>query len=137
MAEFIKAIFYLLGGAFILPGALLAYFLWTVTGATKQKNLFALIFFIFDHFVDLLKWAFWLIIPFLIIWLTLAFVAKFRICGAAPMAVLAFVSLIAMFAIGGPLKSAGELFIPFLSFAGFLINLWLVWDWVRPPLAIR
>jgi len=39
VAEVLKSILYMLGGVMILPGALLVYFFWTVTGATKQKNL--------------------------------------------------------------------------------------------------
>jgi hypothetical protein len=137
VADILKSILYLLSGVLILPGALLAYFFWTITGATKQKDLFAVIFFIFDHFIDLLMWALWFIIPALIIWLILAFIARFRIYGAGPMALLALVSLIAMFAAADPPKEAGELFIPVLSFAGLLINLWLVWNWMRPSLAVK
>jgi hypothetical protein len=125
--EVLKSILYLLGGVLTLPGALLACFIWSVSEAARQKGLFQLLFFVLKRTVDLMDWTLWIIIPSLLAWLILAFFVKFRVYGAAPMAMIALVSLIVMLATNPP-KSAGDLFFPILSLAGLLINFWLIWD---------
>lgn len=126
----IKIILYLIAGILTAPGAALAYFVWTVDGATRQKNLFELLFFVFDRFIDTIAWSFWLLLPGVTIWLVFALVAKYRFVGASGMALIAVASLIVMFAVSGPPKASGDLFFPFLSLAGLLLNGWLVWTQV-------
>jgi hypothetical protein len=59
--------------------------------------------------------------------LTLAFLPKYRLIGALGMAFVATASLIGVFVATGVPKALGELFIPALSLAGLLVNLWLIW----------
>jgi hypothetical protein len=124
----LKAITYLVGGFFIAPGAMLAYGFWTLTEAIRQDDVFKMLFFLLVRALQVLEWSGWFIVGGGIVWLVLAFLPKFRLVGAVSMAVMATASLVELFVVTGVPKEAGEFFIPALSLAGLLINLWLVWD---------
>ena len=126
-----KAIPYLLGGALIAPGALLAYFIWSVNGAIRQQSLLKFIIYLCKQFLFTLEWAYWFIFPAILVWLALAFIAKYRWLGALGMSVVAIASLIEFFAIGGPPKSINELFFPVMSASGLALNIWLAWDGIN------
>jgi hypothetical protein len=128
-----KAISYLLSGLLITPGALLAYYVWTVSQAIRQGEqggLFKVLLYLLIHAVRMLEWGIYLIAAALVIWITLAFVPKYRWVGAIGMAVIALVSLVEFFVATGAPKTANDLSLPILSVAGLALNLWLVWDGV-------
>ena len=123
-----KIVLYLLSGVLTAPGAMLAYFFWTVIGASKQKGLAGLFFYALKHIYDTLVWGYWLVLPGFVIWLILAFLPKYRLIGASGMAIIAVISLIELFAAAGPPKSPDDLFIPVISLGGLSLNLWLIWS---------
>jgi hypothetical protein len=128
-----KSIPYLLSGVLIAPGVLLAYFLWTVTHAVRQETLWRALFYLLVQAVRMMEWGVWVIAAAVLLWLTLAFVPKYRWLGAIAMAVVAVVALVEMLTATGAPKSAEDLSVPLLSLTGFLINVWLVWDGAPVP----
>jgi hypothetical protein len=118
---------YFLGGAFALPGAALAFFIWSVSGAAQQKGLLALLYYLFIYCLRLLDWGIWIILAVALLWLALAFVPKYRIIGAVIMALVALTSLIEIFVMTGPPKFDG-LFFPALSLTSLFLNIWIIWD---------
>jgi hypothetical protein len=118
---------YLLGGAFALPGAALAFFIWSVSGAAQQKGLLALLYYLLIYCLRMLDWGVWVILAVALLWLALVFVPKYRIIGAVIMALVALASLIEMLVMTGPPKLDG-LFFPSLSLIALAINIWIAWD---------
>jgi hypothetical protein len=124
----LKAITYLLSALLIAPGAVLAYGFWTLTEAIRQNDMFKMLIYLLARALEVLEWGGWFTVGGGIIWLTLAFLPKYRMIGALGIALLAMVSLVEFFVATGLPKAPGELFIPALSLAGLIVNLWLVWD---------
>ena len=122
-----KTLLYFLSGPLVVPGALLAYFFWTVTDATRQKNIFACLLFLFERFLDTLVWTTWIVLPGLILWVTLGFFPKYRWVGSSGVVLLAAVSIFEMFAASSTRITLDTSFVPVMSFIGLAINLWLIW----------
>jgi len=129
----VKILVYLASGIITLPGALLAYFVWTVKGMSDSKNIFDALFFLLVNAVRLLEWGILLILASLMIWLTLAFVPKYRFIGALGMSLVALATLTEFFIVWWPPRSPGDLFLPFISLTGLFLNLWLASEVFAKP----
>ena len=123
-----KAIAYLLSGVLATPGVLLAYYFWTVKEAISQGNLPKLLFFLLVHWVRMLEWGIWLILALVLVWVTMAFLPRYRWIGAVGMGLLALASLVEIFAVTGPPRSLDDLSFPALSVLALAVNIWLVCD---------
>ena len=77
----LKIVLYLFGGLLTAPGTLLAFFIWNVDQAARQKGLLEFLWFAFWRFLELFQWLFAIVIPVLILWLVLAFLPKYRVIG--------------------------------------------------------
>jgi hypothetical protein len=128
-----KAIPYLLSGVLIAPGVLLAYFIWTVKEAIRQASLFKFLVYLLVQAVQMMEWGIYVILAALALWITLAFIDKYRWLGALGMAVVAVLSLVVMLVTTSAPKSVGELWFPAMSAAGLAINVWLIWDGFSLP----
>src|SRR5271170_472829 len=117
---------YLFAGVITAPGALLAFYFWSVMGAARQQGWYELLRFLYHYFVRMMAWGLWLVVTVSIVWLAFAFMPKYRFVGASIMGVVALASLIEFFVVIGPSK-LGDFFFPIISFAGLSINIWIVW----------
>ncbi len=81
-----------------------------------------------------MDWLMFVVAPALIVWLVLAFLAKYRRIGAGGMGLVAVVALIEFVVFYGPVRTISEgcLFsVPLI--AGLALNGWMVWEaFVRP-----
>jgi hypothetical protein len=124
----VKIVFYLLSGVLILPGVTLAYFYWTVIEASQKKGLWDLIIFLVKQAYHTLVWGWWMVVPGLLIWLSLAFFPKYRILGAGFMALVSAASIVEFFVATGLPRVADDLFIPAISLVGLSLSVWLIWS---------
>jgi hypothetical protein len=122
-------ILYLLSGVLVAPGAALAYFICTVDAAAQKQNLIKLVFFVLIRMCQTLDWLMFIVAPALLVWLVLAFVAKYRWIGAGGMGLAALATLVgfvATWGFTGTVREGG----PFVAAVvlGLGVCVWIAWD---------
>jgi hypothetical protein len=128
-----KPFLYLFSGALIAPGILLALFLWLVTDAARQTNLFKGIWHVFTNLLRMADWTIVFVIPLVIAWVALAFFPRYRIAGSSLTVVLALASIVEMLATAGPGKMWDGLWFPAMSLSGLMLAAWLIWSDAMAP----
>ncbi|HEX4139975.1 MAG TPA: hypothetical protein VHY09_06475 [Candidatus Methylacidiphilales bacterium] len=122
-------ILYLLGGVMIAPGAALAWFVWSVGSVASQKDLIHALWTALIRMIQALDWALFVVAPMLLVWLVLAFVAKYRWIGAGGMALAAVATLVSFLASMGIVRMVTEGdFFTAIAVVGLALNVWIVWD---------
>ena len=122
-------ILYLLGGVLIAPGAALAWFICSVHSVASQQDLFKAVLTALIRMCQALDWLMFVVAPGLLVWLVLAFLAKYRWIGAGGMAVAAVATLVAFVVTWGFLKTSTDGgFLTVFAVVGLAINVWIVWD---------
>jgi hypothetical protein len=125
---------YLLAGILTAPGALFAFYFWSVMGLARQQGWYEALRFLYHYFVRMMDWGIWVFIVTVIVWIAFAFMPKYRFVGAAFMGLVAIASVIEYFiAMGFP--KIGDLFLPLLSVAGLFLNMWIIWNRFQPTSA--
>lgn len=122
-------ILYLLGGVLIAPGAALAWFICSVHSVASQQDLFKAVLTALIRMCQALDWLMFVVAPGLLVWLVLAFVAKYRWIGAAEMAVVAVATLAGFIYSAGVLRTVTEGGpFAFAVVLGLGICVWIAWD---------
>ena len=122
-------ILYLLSGVMIAPGAALAWFICSVHSVASQQNLFKAVLTALIRMVQAMDWLMFVVAPGLLVWLVLAFVAKYRWIGAGGMGLAAGATLVAFLVTWGFAKTVmeGGPF-TFAVVIGLGICVWIAWD---------
>jgi hypothetical protein len=122
-------ILYLLSGVLIAPGAALAYFFCSVHEAARTQNLIKLIFFVLIRMCQTMDWLMFIVAPGLLVWLVLAFMAKYRWIGATEMALVAVATLAGFIYTAGVVRTVTEGGpFAFAVVLGMGICVWIAWD---------
>ena len=95
----------------------------------SQQNLFKAVLTALIRMVQAMDWLMFVVAPGLLVWLVLAFVAKYRWIGAGGMGLVAVAVLVAFVATWGFLKTVTDGgFLTVFAFVGLAINAWIVWE---------